>query len=524
MRPWVVATVVGCWAGAGLAVGPGDRISSETSEFVRVQSRKYAADLMLFVRWVESNYVRPVSRTDVVLAALEGLYEAVREPVPAAVRAEVQQAENDETLRRVIQQARESLGNPEALRETKALLASLRTAVRALDPYCGLPQPGDRRSQSISSMSGVGIEFESLPEALALWMEQQRDALGVRGAVSRGPARVSAVIPGSPAQQAGVRPGDILTAIEQQPADSPEGLRLFPKLVQLEGAETRPITLTFQRPGSSKPLNVEVVPTNFSPESVFGVRRRVDHSWDFMLDRRHRIGYIRLGFIDETSSEEMIDAIEGLKADGLRGLIFDLRGNPGGFVEPAKAIAGLFIKSGLLAIFRDRREGENRVHIDNGSHLLEGIPTVVLIDGETRGGGEMIAAVLQDHGVAAVAGSRSLGKGSIQRTDFIRSETGQQLEIPFKLTTGLFARPNGKAIQRFPESRPSDDWGIRPDPGLEFPMSPETSRRIKDWMEQQVLRPGPSREALPLDDPENDPLREFARNYLLRKLANRKSS
>jgi carboxyl-terminal processing protease len=523
MRP-VVIGFIGLLAIQGLRADPGAPPTADTTEFVRVQAAKYTSDLMVFFRWVETNYVRPVSRKDLALAALEGLYEAAKEPFPNSLRADVAHADDDDELRQIIRQARLRLGDREELRDSRALLASLRTVPRVLDPYSGLPQPGDRRSLSLAQVYGVGIDFESLPDALASWLDQQKDGFGSRFVPSRGPARVASVMPGSPAQQAGVRPGDILSAIEQHPVDSPEGLRLFARLMQVDTSEPRSITLTFVRLGLAAPVVVKLTPTYFVPESVFGVRRRVDHSWDFMLDRVHRIGYIRLGFIDESSSDEMTEAIGALKAEGMRGLIFDLRGNPGGFVEPAKAIAGLFIKSGLLAIFRDRRDGENRVHIDHGTHLLEGIPTVVLIDGETRGGGEMVAAVLQDHGVAVVAGSRTLGKGSIQRTDFVRLESGEQLDLQYKLTTGLFSRPNGQPIQRFPESRLSDDWGIRPDPGLEFPLSPEAARQVKDWMEQQVLRPGPSREVLPLDDPENDPLREFARQYLLRKLQARKSS
>ncbi len=525
MRPTMVAALL-LAAGASLSrgAGPGETPSVPTNDALRTQARRYAHELTIFLRWVEANYVRPVPRTDLALAALQGLYEAAQEPLPTALRAEVAQAAEPEAIKHLLAVARERLGDHEALRDSRALWASIRSVPRALDPYCGVPQPGDRRNMSLSQMYGAGFEFESLPEPVVTLLEASRDSAPARIPLSRGPARISSVIPGSPAQRAGIRPGDILTAIERHPIDSPDGIKLFPKLIHLESPEPLTFTLTIRRPVSETTLVVKVSPTNFVPESVFGVRRRLDHSWDFMLDPTHRIGYLRLGFIDESSSQEMVEAIEGLKLQGMRGLILDLRGNPGGFVEPAKAIAGMFIKSGLLATFRDRRDGEQRVMIEDGSAILEGIPTVVLIDGETRGGGEMIAAVLQDHGVAVVAGTRSLGKGSVQRTEIVRLDSGEQLDIQFKLTTGLFTRPNGKNLQRFPDSRDADDWGIRPDPGLEFPVSPDLAKQIKDWMEQQVLRPGPSRESLPLDDPEKDPLREFARRYLLRQLTAKKTS
>src|SRR5262249_10795386 len=153
-------------------------------------------------------------------------------------------------------------------------------------------------------------------------------------------------------------------------------------------------------------------PTKFTPEAVYGVRRRTDNSWDFMLDITNRIAYLRLGFIGEEADEQMAEAIAGLRSAGGRGLVVDLRGNPGGFVTPAQSISGMFVKSGLVATMHERAEGHDErgdvriekkpFRIENGSGALEGIPTVVLIDAETRGGGEMIAAVLQDHKVARV--------------------------------------------------------------------------------------------------------------------------
>ncbi len=87
-----------------------------------------------------------------------------------------------------------------------------------------------------------------------------------------------------------------------------------------------------------------------------------------------------------------------------------------------------------------------------------------------------------------------------------------------KLTTGTFLRPNGKNLHRFPDSKETEDWGVRPDPGLEMRLSADLSRQLKQWWLWQTLRPGPSTEALPLDDPENDPQRQTALAALLQQL------
>jgi C-terminal peptidase prc len=475
--------------------------------------------MMSVFRWVDQHYVKPVPRAALSEAALAGLFEAAREPLPPGLRADLAQAKDDSQFQYLMATARERLGDVEALRGQQAVMASLRSLPRALDVYCGIPPPNDRTADdNTGEMHGVGIEFESLPEALQPQTRVNdpfdRPRVSGESGLARGPARIVTVFPGSPAQRAGIRPGDILTHLDDHPLETPEGARLFPQLSSEAGYGQEALKLTLQRPGQEEPLERRLYPTKFVPESVYGMRRRSDNSWDFMLDRPNGIAYLRLGFLGHKADEEMADAISALRALGIRGLIFDLRGNPGGFVDPAKAISGMFVKSGLVATMTDRAEGgKSEFRIDNGSGALEGIPTVALIDEETRGGGEMIAAVLQDHKVARIAGRRSHGKGSVQRTPTI-----PELGVEFKLTVGSFTRPSGRNLNRFPDSKSSDDWGILPDPGLEFPVSPELAKQIKGWMQQQVLRPGDNREALPLDDPENDPAREHARQLLLKKL------
>src|SRR5262249_3642751 len=89
-------------------------------------------------------------------------------------------------------------------------------------------------------------------------------------------------------------------------------------------------------------------------------------------------------------------------------------------------------------------------------------------------------------------------------------------QLQLKLTNGTFLRPSGKGLSRFANSKPSDDWGVRPDPGLEFRASADLSRQLKEWWHQQSVRPGASNRALPLDDPDQDPQRQAALKALLR--------
>src|SRR5262249_38197940 len=154
---------------------------------------------------------------------------------------------------------------------------------------------------------------------------------------------------------------------------------------------------------------------------------------------------------------------------------------------------------GVIATERGRNR-DDVVFRSTDLDKLRGFPVVLLVNGLTSGGAELIAAALQDHGRGFVVGQRTLGKASVQKT--------LHLGIPgvaLRLTTGAFLRPTGKNLHRCPTSRPSDDWGVRPDDGGDARVSAELGARLRQWWAWQSLRPGGSAERLPLDDPRADP-------------------
>ena len=159
-------------------------------------------------------------------------------------------------------------------------------------------------------------------------------------------------------------------------------------------------------------------------------------------------------------------------------------------------MARLFLGDVPVATIKSRNE-EDIVYRGGGPSKLADLPLVVLVNGETSGGAELIAAALQDHGRARVVGQRTLGKGSVQRPLQVDLPG-----VPMKVTTGTFVRPSGKNLHRFPDSKATDDWGVKPD--VEFRVSPQFGRELKAWWLAQTLRPGPSMDRLPLDDLTND--------------------
>jgi C-terminal peptidase prc len=463
----------------------------------KAQAEEFARQLVYVCNQIGDHYVRPVPPAELVGAALRGLYEAARVPVPAGLAAELERCKSGEDLCAVLARARADLGDPEPLRGHGAMLVACGAMAKSLDPYTAVVNGEDlRRGNGVDDRQGVGLELE--------------ENFGA------GPLRVKTVLPGGPAQVAGIRPGDEITHIDSEPVKDLTSdmarLRLnrgevitilHPTVIQQPS-----ISLTVGRPGgAARKFTLER--REFRPETVLGVVRREDNSWDYMLDPKEKIAHVRLGALGNTTAYDMRVALTALQEAGMRGLILDLRGCPGGYLREAVNVAALFLGECTVATVKHRGQPETTYPSTRENKFLD-FPVVVLVNGETSGGAELIAAALQDHQRAAVVGQRTLGKASIQ--------TMLALPAPdagLKLTSGTFVRPSGKNLHRSPDSTPRDDWGVRPDPGLESRVSPELGRQLKEWWVLQTLRPGTSKEALPLDRPDADPQRHAAVQALL---------
>ncbi len=502
---------------------PGAKPISEAR--LQAAARDYGQHLTQILELIESNYVRPVNRAELVERALAGLYEAAGAPVPDTLRADIKKAAP--RFDALATRTRQSLGLVEGLHGRKALIASCRAMMRVLDPFCTV-------------VTGE--------EAATLTGFDQRYGLGLDlvDKVGPGPLIIKAVVPGGPAQQAGLQAGDQIVLVNDKETGSlsaDDALRLLngarlgsgpdglPPPLPAPGAPaspdtvSTPVRLAIRSRGARETRQITVVRDYFEPESVQGVTRHADNSWDYWLDRKKHIAHIRIVTLAKHTADELERVLTRLDGDDLHGLILDLRWCPGGYLDSATGAAGLFLESGIIARTTGRSERE-MVYQAQGStaHKFLHFPMVVLVNAETTGGGELIAAALQDHKRAAVAGQRTRGKGSIQMPApmNLATEAGHVESIELKLTTGTFLRPSGKGLNRFADSKPTDDWGVRPDPKLETRVSPELSLRLREWWNEQAVRPGSSTKALPLDDPEEDPQRQAALKALVRIMAEKK--
>lgn len=501
------------------------------------EAAAYVAQLEHVFVLIETNYVRPVLRSDLAGVGLRGLYQTARRPVPGSLELEVGQARAQEIAGHLVQgisgpgfdfsadragafqqaanarlagiaaRTRESLGHVEELREHAALLASLRAITAWLDPHCGVVGPGAVQAlEPAAAGQGFGMSV-----------------LDSRGA---GPLLVRSVVAGSPAQQAGMRPGDRIVKIDGKAVQgnaaaagllNPAPVALPPGLDIPLGDSLQkppgPVTLAYERAGARERRIVRLEPAFYRGETVLGVQRRDNNDWDYWLDRQRKVALVRIAGLSETTPTELNEVLTRLSKEDLGGLIVDLRWCPGGLLRQSVATAQLLVGNAKVATVRDRLDGTIEF-----SYVAEraytAVPLLALVNGATSGGAELIAAAVQDNQRGIVAGQRTLGKGSVQK------QLGLSDSWMLKLTTGTFIRPSGKNLHRFPSSKPTDDWGVRPDPGREFRVSADVSRQLQEWYQLQTLRPGKSREILPLDDPANDPQRQEALRLLLRKIEN----
>ncbi len=222
-----------------------------------------------------------------------------------------------------------------------------------------------------------------------------------------------------------------------------------------------------------------------------GDRRKADDSWDFLLDKDRKIGYIRVIHFFQDTPEDLKKALDELTEQGMKALILDLRDDPGGLLSAAVEVSDLFLDEGKIVTTRGRNTRE-MVYEAEKPGTFTGFPMVVLVNQHSASAAEIVSAALQDHKRAVVVGQRSFGKGSVQ--NILPLDDG---DSKLKLTVATYWRPSGKNIHRFKDAKPSDEWGVSPNDGLEVKMSNE---QYMSWFETRQQRDLLSRANKPSDE------------------------
>jgi carboxyl-terminal processing protease len=286
-----------------------------------------------------------------------------------------------------------------------------------------------------------------------------------------GALTVMSPMPGTPAFDAGILAGDLIVKIDGKSTDS---LRLSEAVDMIQGEPGQKITLTVIHEGSKDPVDIEIVRAEIHVQVVMGDKRNADDpkEWDYLLDPQNKIGYIRLTQFSETAAKELQDAITQLQKEGVRGLVLDLRGNPGGLLRAAVEVSNFFVSDGRIVTTKGRNHKDEVYDAKPGSALLpaDKCAIAILVNRSSASASEIVAACLQDHDRAIVVGERTYGKGSVQN---VITMTEGDKKAALKLTTASYWRPSEKNIHRFPDSKESDEWGVKPNDGFEIKLTDE---------------------------------------------------
>jgi carboxyl-terminal processing protease len=277
--------------------------------------------------------------------------------------------------------------------------------------------------------------------------------------------KVLAPMVGTPAYAAGVLAGDLILEIDGK---TTEGMTPDKAVDVLQGLPGQAVKLHVLHESSQRAETISVNRAIIDVPTVVGDLRKPDDHPDFMVDKEKKLGYIRITEFLPNTANDVKAALNELKEGGVKGLILDLRGDPGGLLSSAVEVSDLFLDKGVIVSTRGRNFNNERSYEAQKEGTFPEVPMVVLVNEYSASASEIVAAALQDHKRAQVVGHRSYGKGSVQNV--INLEDGNSV---LKLTVATYWRPSGKNIHRFKDAKETDEWGVSPDPGLEVKLSPQ---------------------------------------------------
>ncbi len=334
----------------------------------------------------------------------------------------------------------------EPIRDTRLVEGAIRGMMLRLDPYSGYIAPDELAAferRSDGDYTGVGI------------------VIGYR----LGRLTVIAPIEGSPASRADVRPGDVLLAIDGLDVSSRSVVDVEDMLV---GRPGEPLTLRLLHTGATRPIDIALQRDHVHIASVRGFARTGQQGWDFWIDRDRRLAYLRVSHFRAHTMDEFNAALKGLIEAGMKGLVIDLRFNPGGIMHQAIAMVDRFVDHGTILATVTRRRAVDEYRATSTGTILD-LPLVVLVNGGSASSSEIVSGALQALKRATVVGEQTFGKGSVQHVIHLADHGGA-----LKLTTAHYRLPDGRIIHRTPRNLNSDAWGITPD------MVVELSERERD--------------------------------------------
>ncbi|KKT92644.1 MAG: Carboxyl-terminal protease [Parcubacteria group bacterium GW2011_GWA2_45_14] len=301
------------------------------------------------------------------------------------------------------------------------------------DPYTVFAPPADTKQfeETIEgSFGGVGVEI----------------------GVKNGAVVVISPLDGSPAKKAGILEGDLILSVDKKPLSAETTLD---EVVQsIRGENGQPVEITVLHEGETEPKDITVTRDTIAIESV-------------RLDVIDNIAYVSIKNFNSDTAKRFNDIARQIKSDQVKGIILDVRGNPGGFLQSAVDIASRFIPKGQVVVAEKGHKDKD--YNASGNTILSGIPTVILVNGGSASASEILAGALNDQLSTPVIGTQTFGKGSVQ--EFIKLSDGSSLRV----TIAKWYTPKGRSI---------NEEGITPSIPVELDRSTEADEQLNRALEE----------------------------------------
>jgi len=350
------------------------------------------------------------------------------------------------------------------------IYGALNGMTKSLDPFSSFFTPKQYesfRQETEGEFGGVGIE---------IGMEKGRPV-------------VISPIEGTPAFRAGIKPGDVILEIN---GEDTSNMSLIDVVQRIRGKVGTKVQLTIYRKGMEKPMKIELERALIKIESV---------RWTTLGD----VGYIKLSQFNENVSVQVERALKELTSKRVKGIILDLRNDPGGLLSEAVNVADLFLPEGKLVVYTRSRKGETQKYFARRKPVVpDGLPVIVLINKGSASASEIVAGALQDYKRAVILGEKSFGKASVQ--NIIPLEDGSAL----KLTVAHYYTPLGRLIH---------NRGIVPD--VQVAMDEKQEEALQEAIRQKRLEGKSGLILLPEKDPQLSKAIELIRSgQVLKRVAN----
>ncbi len=325
--------------------------------------------------------------------------------------------------------------NPETVNLPEELIVSeiMRGAFEPLDDFTAMiwPQAVDEfNKHTRGDFTGVGISI-------------------IKNALDE--IEVVTPLEDTPAYRAGVQAGDVITHVD---GVSIKDYSTSKVVDTITGPRDTPVTLTIRR--GDKDIEFPLVRKRVKIQSVKGWKRDGDERWNYWLDKENGIGYVRLTSFQRNTVEDLRNTLSELQAQGLKGLVLDLRWNPGGLLDSAWEISSIFLHRGDAVVStKGRISREDQELFAPGTGPYADLPLAVLVNGSSASASEILSGAIRDNHRGTVIGDRTFGKFSVQNLIPL-GPSGAKL----KITTARYYLPSGVSLHREPGSK---TWGVEPD-------------------------------------------------------------